>query len=67
MVQVIRELKNDGAEACISGCTEIELLVRQEHIPELPWLPSAELHIQTVADVILGKMKLDEVLPEFPG
>ena len=63
MVKVIRELEAVGAEACISGCTEIELLVQQKHVPNLPWLPSAELHIQTVADVILGKMSLAEVLP----
>ena len=63
MVGVIRELAQNGAEACISGCTEIELLVQQEHLPLLPWIPTAELHIQTVADVILGKMSLDDILP----
>ena len=28
-------------------CTEIELLVQQEHVPGFPLLPSAEVHIQT--------------------
>jgi aspartate/glutamate racemase len=45
------------------GCTEIELLVQQEHVPDLPLLPSAEIHIQTAADVLLGKVKLEDVLP----
>ena len=65
MVRFIRELEAGGAEACISGCTEIELLVQQEHVAGLPWLPSAELHIQTAADILLGKNQLAEFAPHF--
>ena len=65
MVRVIQDLQARGAEACILGCTEIELLVQQEHIPNFPLLPSAEIHIQTAADVLLGKIELEDVLP--PG
>ena len=39
MVEAIREL---GTEACILGCTEIELLVQQAHVPDVMVLPSAE-------------------------
>lgn len=63
MVKAIRGLEVREAEACILGCTEIELLVRQEHIPSLPLLPSAEIHIQTAANVLLGKVALGSVLP----
>jgi aspartate racemase len=63
MVQVIRGLEARGAEACILGCTEIELLVQQEHVPSLPLLPSAAIHIQTAADLLLGKIELEELLP----
>ena len=63
MVAAIRELEARGAEACILGCTEIELLVQQEHVPSLPLLPSAEIHIQAAADVLLGKVGLKDVLP----
>ena len=63
MVKAIRALGTQGAEACILGCTEIELLVQQAHVPELPLLPSAEIHIQTTADILLDTMQLDEVLP----
>ncbi len=62
MVAAIRELETRGAEACILGCTEIELLVQQEHVPSLPLLPSAEIHIQTAANVLLGKIELEAVL-----
>ncbi len=63
MVNAIRGLEARGAEACILGCTEIELFVQQEHVPSLPLLPSAEIHIQTAANVLLGKVELEDVLP----
>ncbi len=63
MVQAIRGLEARGVEACILGCTEIELLVQQEHVPSLPLLPSAEIHIQTAADLLLGKVELEDLLP----
>jgi aspartate racemase len=63
MVKAIRGLGERGIEACILGCTEIELLVQQEHVPGLPLIPSAEIHIQTAANVLLDKIKLDDVLP----
>ena len=63
MVQAIRGLEARGVEACILGCTEIELLVQQEHVPSLPLLPSAEIHIQTAADLLLGKVALEDLFP----
>ncbi len=63
IVKEIRRLEAMGAEACILGCTEIELLVQQEHVPTIPLLPSAEIHIETVANILLQKLKLEDVLP----
>ncbi len=63
MVEVIRGLEARGAEACILGCTEIELLVQEKHVPDFPLLPSAEIHIQAAANVLLGKLELEDVLP----
>ena len=63
MVGVIRQLESRGAQGCILGCTEIELLVKQEHVPGLPLLPSAEIHIEAAADLLLGKLELSDVLP----
>lgn len=63
MVKAIRGLEMQGAEACILGCTEIELLVQQKHVPNLPLLPSAEIHIQTAANLLLEKVDLEDVLP----
>jgi aspartate racemase len=63
IVEAIRELHDQGAAACILGCTEIELLVQQEHLPEFPLLPSAETHIQFTADILLGELRAEDVLP----
>lgn len=63
MVKAIRELGEQGAEACILGCTEIELLVQQEHVPNFPLLPSAEIHIRAAANLMLDRIKLEDVLP----
>ena len=63
MVDAIRGLKARGAEACILGCTEIELLVQEQHVPGLPLLPSAEIHIQAAADLLLGEITLADVQP----
>jgi aspartate racemase len=63
MVNAIRGLESRGAEACILGCTEIELLVQQEHVPGFPLLPSAEIHIETTAKVLLGAVTVDELVP----
>lgn len=63
MVKAIRGLEARGAKACILGCTEIELLVEQEHVPSVVLLPSAEIHIETAANVLLRKVALEDVLP----
>lgn len=63
MIEEIYKLKERGAEACILGCTEIELLVQQSHVPQLPLIPSAEIHIETTANVLLEKTKLEDLIP----
>jgi aspartate racemase len=63
MVESILGLKARGAEACILGCTEIELLVKQEHVPDLALFPSAAIHIEIAANVLLEKIALEDVLP----
>ena len=60
---MIRGLEARGAEACILGCTEVELLVQKKHVPGLPLLPSAEIHIQAAASLLLGKLELEDVVP----
>lgn len=44
-VEQIRALQAHGAQGVILGCTEIELLVDQIHVPEVPLFPSAKIHI----------------------
>ncbi|MGZ0177988.1 MAG: aspartate/glutamate racemase family protein [Acidimicrobiales bacterium] len=63
IVDTIRALGATGVQACLLGCTEIELLVQQEHVPELPLLMSAETHIQFAAEILLGNLAVEDVLP----
>ena len=63
IVNAIKKLGTRGAQACILGCTEIELLVQQKHVPDMMVLPSAEIHIKTTADILLGKMTVADVRP----
>jgi aspartate racemase len=63
VIGAIRALGAQGVEACILGCTEIELLVKQQDVPEVVLLPSAEIHIQFTSDILLGNLSAEEVLP----
>jgi aspartate racemase len=53
-VDQIQKLAARGAEGVILGCTEIELLELQPHVPEIPLFRSAELHIAAAARVCAG-------------
>jgi hypothetical protein len=44
-VDQVAQLQARGAQGVILGCTEIELLIKQEHTPDTPLFASAELHI----------------------
>jgi aspartate racemase len=66
IVTAIRDLKDAGCEACILGCTEIELLVSPEHVQDVHLLPSAEIHIDMAVNVLLGKISLHDILPPPP-
>jgi aspartate racemase len=63
MVDVIRGLKSQGAEACLLGCTEIELLVKQDDVPDVHLLPSAQIHIDAIVDILLKRRNPDDLLP----
>ena len=63
MVEQIRALAQRGAAAVILGCTEIELLVQQEHVPDVPVITSAELHIGAVVQILSGQRPIGEFLP----
>jgi aspartate racemase len=63
MVSEIRAMAERGAQACLLGCTEIELLVLQKDVLEVPLLPSAKIHTAEVADILLGHRQLEELLP----
>jgi aspartate racemase len=52
-LEVIDRLALDGAEGVVLGCTEIELLIRQEHTP-VPVFPTTRLHAEAAVELALG-------------
>ncbi|CAM9264759.1 unnamed protein product [Ectocarpus fasciculatus] len=64
MVSEIELLRRDhGVQACILGCTEIELLLAGVTIDGIALIPSADVHITKIASVLAGKIKMSELLP----
>jgi len=45
LMAIIRDLVTSGAEGIVLGCTEIELLIKQEHSP-VPVFPTTRLHAE---------------------
>merc|ERR1712218_379077 len=56
-------VQNQGAEGCILGCTEIELLVKQKDIPNVPLFNSAQLHIDAAVEVQLCRKNVWDFEP----
>jgi len=59
----IEKLVARGAQGVILGCTEIELLVAQSHVPEVKLFRSAELHIAAAARLAARTADIGEFLP----
>jgi aspartate racemase len=53
-VAAIEELVEAGAEGVVLGCTEIELLVAQDDVPDTPLFDTTELHVADAVDRSLG-------------
>ncbi len=52
-VEVIDRLLARGAQGVILGCTEIELLVQEDHVP-VPTFPTTRLHVEAAVDRALA-------------
>eukprot|EP01084_Bolivina_argentea_P246575 412636_1 len=57
-------VEKQGAQGCILGCTEIELLVKQKDIPNVPLFNSAQLHIDAAVQVQLCKKNVWDFEPK---
>ena len=53
-VDIMRELAQQGAQAIVLGCTEIEMLVKPEDFPELPLFDTTALHCQKAVSLALA-------------
>ena len=52
-LRIVSELREQGAEGVILGCTEIFLLIAQEDLPSFPVFDTTELHVQAAVDFAL--------------
>ncbi len=57
-VDIMRELAEQGVQGIVLGCTEIEMLVKPEDVPELPLFNTAALHCQKAVNLALGTTPL---------
>ncbi len=64
IIQIIEKLMKDNIKSCISGCTEIELLVKQNDIPNIELIPSAEIHIKYINEILLGHLDISDIEPK---
>ncbi len=51
---IIEDLRNNGAQAIILGCTEIAMLVKQEHT-NIPLYDTTQIHSEAAVDFALNK------------
>ena len=63
IIRIIRNLMGNNFRSCISGCTEIELLVNQKDISDVKIFPSAEIHIKYIVELLLGRLDLSDIEP----
>ena len=52
-LQIIDALRRDGAEAVIEGCTEIVMLVQQQHT-DLPLFDTTAIHADAAVELALA-------------
>ncbi|CAH0020612.1 unnamed protein product [Clonostachys rhizophaga] len=51
---VVDELYANGSEALILGCTEIRLLIKQSHQPNIPMFDTLAIHVQAIVQLSLS-------------
>ena len=58
-MQIVRELRDRGAEGIILGCTEIGLLIQQQHSP-IPLFDTTEIHARTAVEYALDWLPVSD-------
>ncbi len=48
-IEIIENLRRRGAEGIVLGCTEIPLLIKQEHVP-IPVFDTTRIHVEAALD-----------------
>jgi aspartate racemase len=53
MLTIIEDMEFKGAEAVILGCTEIPLLIKQDHC-DIPVIDTTDIHARSAVNYIIG-------------
>jgi len=53
-LSIIEDLKNEGAEGIIAGCTEIPLIIKEQDI-DLPYFDTALIHANAAIEFVLSE------------
>lgn len=62
-LNIMNDLRAKGAQAIIEGCTEIVLLVQQDHT-DIPLFDTTAIHAQAAVDLALDDLALDNLALE---
>jgi len=54
-IEVCNDLRQQGAQGVILGCTEIFLLLRQQDMPDFPMFNTTELHVKAAVEMALAE------------
>jgi len=52
-LRIIEQMQKDGAEAVIAGCTEIGMLINQDHT-DLPLFDTTAIHVEKAIEYALN-------------
>ena len=55
---------NQGAQGCILGCTEFELIIKPDDVADIALFDSAQVHIDATTQVLLKEKKVTDFLPK---
>ena len=62
-VDQVNKIVARGVQGVILGCTEIELVIQNKHVPGIDLFYSADLHITAAAEVEAGLLSYDAFVP----
>lgn len=64
-LQIVEAYAQEGAQGLILACTEIQLLISQEDMPQLPFFDVLRLHVEAAVEVALDSRSAAESIQDL--